>query len=120
MTARVPEHRPMSVEEYLRFEDSVPERHELVAGEVYALAGVTPRHNRIAGNIFARLCAAARDGPCRVYMSDVKLRAAEDVIYYPDIMVVVCEPGGEDAGLVHGPCLVIEVTSPSTARVDRG
>jgi Uma2 family endonuclease len=110
--------RPLSVEDYFRLEEASSVRHEYVAGEVYALSGATRRHNRIAGNIFARLWAAARGGPCRVYMSDVKLRAARDVIYYPDVMVA-CGPEGDDPLVEHAPCLVVEVISPSTEMIDR-
>lgn len=111
-------HAPLSIEDFLRLEEISSTRHEYVAGEVYALAGATRRHNRIAGNVFARLHAAARGGPSRVYVSDVKLRAARDVIYYPDVMVA-CEPEGEDPLVEHAPCLVIEVMSPSTEMTDR-
>ena len=44
---RGPDARPaMTVEEYLRFDEGSPARHEYVAGEVYAMSGVTFRHNR--------------------------------------------------------------------------
>lgn len=72
---------PLSVEDYLLVEEASSVRHEYVAGQIHALAGASRRHNRIALNIAARLMAAARGGPCRVYVSDVKLRAAEDLIY---------------------------------------
>ncbi|HKG95865.1 MAG TPA: Uma2 family endonuclease [Gemmatimonadaceae bacterium] len=110
--------RPLSVAEYLEMEEVSSVKHEYVAGEVYAMTGTTQRHNQIAGNIFARLWNAARGGPCRVRMSDVKLRAADDVFYYPDVMVT-CDPGDTDRLVVHSPCLVVEVTSPSTQTVDR-
>jgi Uma2 family endonuclease len=58
---------------------------------VYAQAGANRRHNQIAGNIFGLLWNNARGGPCRVYQNDMKLRTADDVFYYPDVMVV-CEP----------------------------
>src|SRR5919197_6022526 len=108
----------MSMGDFLRLEGASPPRHEYVAGEVYALSGATRRHNRIAGNIFARLWTAARGGPCRVYMSDVKLHVARDVIYYPDVMVA-CGPEGNDPLIEHAPCLVVEVISPSTEMIDR-
>lgn len=66
---------PLTVEEYLRLEEESSVRHECVAGVIYALAGATLIHNRIAGNIFRRLGNAAEGGPCRVYMETVKLRA---------------------------------------------
>ena len=57
-------------------------------------------------------------GPCRAYMVDMKLRTAGDRIYYPDV-VTVCAPLPDDALVVTEPCLVVEVTSRSTRRVDR-
>ena len=110
--------RLLTVEEYLRLEETAPIRHEYVAGAVYAMTGATRRHNRIVGNIFARLWTAARGGPCRVYTEAVKLRAARDVIYYPDVMVA-CGAEGDDPLVEHAPCLVVEVLSPSTESTDR-
>jgi Uma2 family endonuclease len=109
----------MTVEEYLHFEESSPIKHEYVAGEVYAMSGATARHNRIAGNVFARLLAAAKAGPCDVFVSDMRLEAAGDRYYYPDVMVV-STPVGELDVVTRRPCVVLEVTSPSTARIDRG
>jgi len=113
-----PESYTMSVDEYLRFEESSSLRHEYVAGEVYAMSGVTVRHNRIAANVFARLFADSGDGPCRVFFAEVRLQAAHDIYYYPDVMVV-CAPVAELDIIVREPCVVVEVTSPGTARVDR-
>lgn len=109
----------MTVDEYLRFEESSPLRHEYVAGEVYAMSGVTLRHNHISLNVATSLLAVAGDGPCQVFAAEVRLRAADDTYYYPDIMVV-CGPVEELDIIVREPCVVIEVTSPSTARIDRG
>ena len=109
----------MTVEEYFRFEEGSPIKHEYVAGEVYAMSGATARHNLIAGAIFATLFSAADDGSCRVFMSDMRLEAAGDKYYYPDV-VVVCTPIAELDIVARGPCVVVEVTSPITARIDRG
>jgi Uma2 family endonuclease len=111
-------HRTLTVEEYLDLERESSVRHEYVAGSMYALAGASKRHNLIAGNIFRTLGSAAAGGPCRVYMSDVKLRASEDVFYYPDVMVA-CGPDEGDPFVEDAPCLLIEVASPSTATTDR-
>jgi Uma2 family endonuclease len=108
----------MSIEEYLRFEEAAGGKHEYVAGEIYAMTGVTYGHATIVTNLMLRLGSAARGGPCRVIAVDVKVRAANDRIYYPDV-VVVCTPHSRDELILREPCLVIEVTSPSTARTDR-
>ncbi|HEX7119832.1 MAG TPA: Uma2 family endonuclease [Longimicrobiales bacterium] len=54
----------------------------------------------------------------RERLSDVKLRAAENAIDYPDVMVVR-EPHDPEAVVLTDPCLLVEVTSPSTETIDR-
>lgn len=110
---------PLTVEDYLAFENAAPRRHEYVSGRVYAMSGTTARHNRIASNIHGRLRTAAGTGPCQAYIIDLKVRAARDRIYYPD-GVVVCTPHSGDTLIFDDPCLIVEVTSRSTRRVDRG
>ena len=110
-------HRLLSVEEYLRLEESSDVRHELVAGEIYATTGGTLRHNQIALDLASRLLAIARGGPCHVFVNDVKLRIGDD-FYYPDL-IVDCEPHGGGEVFVRAPCLVVEVLSDSTRRTDR-
>jgi len=109
----------MTVEEYFRFEESSPIKHEYVAGEVYAMSDVTVRHNRIVGNVFVRLSLAARAGPCEVFSSDMRVEVARDRYYHPDV-TVVCTPVAESDTVARNPCVVVEVTSPSTRRIDRG
>lgn len=108
----------LSLDEYLDFEARSTTRHEFVAGQIHALAGASRRHNRITLNIASRLTGAARGTSCRVYMSDVKLKVTEDVVYYPDVMVA-CGPTGEDQLLETAPCVVVEVLSPGTEQIDR-
>lgn len=119
MTNPDPRRQPMSLDEYLRFERAHPERHEYVAGEVYAMSGATLRHSRIVQNLSFRLMERARGGPCEVHTHDLKVRVGNDRIYYPDLLVL-CTPLPGDTLIVREPCLIIEVTSPASARVDRG
>ncbi|HKS28200.1 MAG TPA: Uma2 family endonuclease [Pyrinomonadaceae bacterium] len=107
----------ISVEEYLAGERESPVRHEYVAGEVYALAGASDRHNRIALNVASRLNEFVSE-PCETFMSDMKIRVSPEVFYYPDV-VVACDGAGADAYFRAEPRLIIEVISPSTERIDR-
>lgn len=66
----------LSADDYLEGELKSDIRHEYVDGEVYAMAGAWEAHNLIAGNVFSRLRGAARGGPCRVFISDMKVRVA--------------------------------------------
>jgi Uma2 family endonuclease len=109
----------MSVEEYFRFEERSTIKHEYVAGEVYAMSGATWRHNLITGTVFGLLLGAEGTGSCRVAMSDMRVEVDHDRYYYPDV-VVICTPVAELDIVARGPCVVVEVTSPSTARIDRG
>ena len=113
---------PLTVEDYLELELMSEIRHEFVAGEVHTHAGGTRRHDVISGNIFASLWTIARGGLCRVHTADRLLQASEGVFYYPDVMVVCPpenEPGDDSALFEDSPCLVVEVTSPSTESIDR-
>lgn len=111
----------LSVEDFLSGEERAEVRHEYVAGDVYAMGGASTRHNGLALNLSAALLAHVRGGPCKLYMSDVKVRIqvkGEDYFYYPDVMVT-CRP--DDAAThyrVH-PKVLVEVLSPSTERTDR-
>ncbi|MEZ4630893.1 MAG: Uma2 family endonuclease [Deinococcales bacterium] len=107
----------MTVEEYLEGERLAKERHEYIAGRVYAMAGASHKHNLIAGNIFVRLRQVALERGCLAYMSDMKLRSHEEVFYYPDVMMV-CE-ASKDSHYETAPLLVVEVMSETTAQIDK-
>jgi Uma2 family endonuclease len=112
----------MSPAEYLAFEASAPVKHEYVNGYVTAMAGASRRHNRIAQNLLISLHPATGSGGCEVFISDVKLKVrvlTGEYFYYPDV-VMTCAASDRDALVVQQPALLIEVTSPSTERVDRG
>lgn len=108
----------LTIDEFLAFARESSVRHEYVGGQAHAMTGGTRRHNRIGLNVATRLLSAARGGPCRVYVSDVMVRAPGDVVYFPDV-VVACGPPGSDPHVEEAPCVVVEVLSPSTASVDR-
>lgn len=116
------QHRLLSEADYLALEEQSPIRHEYVDGELYAMAGGSQRHNRIALNTASALLSGLRGTPCQVFMSGVKLRVAHDnAFYYPDV-VAACNEASPLAGeekIVADPFLVMEVLSPSTETTDR-
>lgn len=69
----------MTASEYLEFEECSDVRHEFVAGEIYAFAGTTVRHNRIAGNIYRTFSEAGDRLGCHTLFGDVKLRVPGDI-----------------------------------------
>ena len=111
-----------SPEEYLATEEDSDIRHEFLNGEVYAMAGTTVDHNRIAGNIFGALHSHLRGQTCEAFMNDMKARielAHGEWFYYPDVMVN-CDPGGQKKLYCDTPAVIVEVLSKRTRRIDEG
>ena len=109
----------LSEQDYLRGELSSEIRHEYVDGEIYAMAGAGEAHNLIALNIASKLREFVRGGPCRVFISDMKLHVKTwKAYYYPDVMVT-CDPADSESHFKEQPSLVVEVLSPSTESTDR-
>ncbi|WPL17591.1 hypothetical protein Thiowin_02616 [Thiorhodovibrio winogradskyi] len=108
----------ISVEEYLEGEKVSEIRHEYVAGQVYAMTGTSKAHNQININLAFHLRAVTRGQSCKVFVSDIKVRVpAQDAFYYPDL-ILTCEPDHQDDYVISAPCLIAEVLSPSTKRID--
>ena len=116
-----PQRSGMGGDEYLAWEAEREGKHEFLAGEVFAMVGASDRHVTIAGNLYAAIRQQLRGGPCRVYISDMKLRVeAVDAWLYPDVMVT-CDPADHARELDKAsPLLIIEVLSPGTEAFDRG
>ncbi|HMN45879.1 MAG TPA: Uma2 family endonuclease [Povalibacter sp.] len=117
--ARTPSH-VLSVEAYLEQEADGRVRHEYVAGEIFAMIGGSVRHNELALRLATAFTAHLRGGPCRAYMSDVKVRIKRGMdvsFYYPDVMVS-CVPA-EHQYYLESPKLIVEVLSPTTEAIDR-
>ncbi len=109
----------ISEADYLEWESRAKDKHEYIAGEIFAMAGASERHNRIAGNLFFHLRLATRGHSCRAFMSDMKLRvAAYRSYYYPDVMLV-CDDSDQHPIYTTAPCFIAEVLSPSTANIDQ-
>ncbi len=68
----------------------------------------------IAGNVFARLREFARGGPCRVFISDMKLHVKTWKAYYYPYVMMTCDPDDSQSHFKERPSLVVEVLSPNT------
>jgi Uma2 family endonuclease len=113
----------MTLDEYRALERaSTGAKHEYFDGQVYAMAGGTRRHSRLGRNIVGALTAVVGEGPCEVYISDMRVRLSDSVEVYPDATVTCDErdiTDDEDDEIVY-PKLVVEVLSPGTEHIDRG
>lgn len=113
----------MTYEQYLEAEAAADIKHEWLRGEVFAMAGGTPTHARLAAAIIGALSRVLGDRPCEVFTSDLRVRVeATDLSTYPDVTVVCGEllHSEVDVNAVINPTLIIEVLSDSTEAYDRG
>jgi Uma2 family endonuclease len=111
--------------EYLRFEREAAEHHELIDGEIVAIAGATRRHNVLCGRLHDAIRPPLGSGPCILERSDQRLAvltAAKGwVAYYPDLAVYRTDEAHPlDADTRVNPRMLVEVTSKSTEKKDRG
>src|SRR5215468_3549708 len=113
----------MSAEDYLVWERSQLDKHEYHLGEVFAMAGGSPRHNLLSSAMAAELRAAERGKGCHVLSSDQRLAAPLGKRYVYADVVVVCgavETESGAADVLLNPRVIVEVLSRSTERYDRG
>jgi Uma2 family endonuclease len=123
-----------SPQAYVSFEDFVASerdsstKHEWLDGVIYAMAGGSIEHGRVATNMTAAL-RAKLTGHCSVYSSDVMLYVREThLATYPDGSVVcgvvdaqqVVRNGKVIGEAITNPTVIVEVLSDSTESYDRG
>jgi Uma2 family endonuclease len=113
----------VTADEYLTQERRSETKHELIDGEIVAMAGTSLRHSTITINVGAALRPRLR-GRCRVFDSNARVHVESTGLFtYPDVTVACGElqyfnDGGFDTLL--NPTLLVEVLSPSTEAYDRG
>ncbi len=104
----------------MEFELTSPIRHEYVDGQIFAMAGESKNHNRLASKVCSSLILHLGDGDCEAFFESVKVRVSPTRYYYPDVVVSCSEPEeDEDAYIIEDPILIVEVLSPTTMRNDR-
>jgi Uma2 family endonuclease len=113
----------MTYDEYLVAEAAAEVKHEYLRGEVFAMAGGTPTHARLAAAVIRELSNALADRPCEVFTSDLRVRIeATDLSTYPDVTVVCgdLQHSDVDVNAATNPILIVEILSESTEAYDRG
>lgn len=120
---RVAERSQLTAAEYLAWEREQPVKHEFFHGEVFAMAGGSPRHNALGMSTGSELRAALRSRGCSVLSSDQRLAFPPEERYvYPDVTVVcgslAFQQGTKD--VITNPSILVEVLSRSTEEYDRG
>ena len=107
----------ISVEDYLEGEKVSDVKHELIAGEVYAMSGASKNHERLCSKINAQFSQHLEHSPCEPFGSNMKSRVGEN-FFYPDAMVI-CHDQSDNDFYTDSPIIIVEILSPSTRRRDR-
>jgi Uma2 family endonuclease len=112
-------------DEYLEHEEACNTRNEYLNGQIYAVAGASPEHNRLVAAITGFLVSELAGSPCRAYSSDQRIRVLETgLATYPDVTVICgrIEIDADDRRrhTAKNPTVLVEVLSPSTEEYDRG
>jgi Uma2 family endonuclease len=114
--------RRYSLDEYFAVEETSRVKNEYFDGQIYAMAGASLAHNRIAANLLALLRLALAVKGCEAFGSDLRLQTPGGLFTYPDLSVVCGQPlliQGRPDTLVN-PIFLIEVLSDATREYDRG
>jgi Uma2 family endonuclease len=110
----------MTVDEFLTWAEDQEGRYELYHGQVYAMAPERSGHAKAKFAVQSALQdSIKKDGlPCHMLPDGMTVRISEHTAHEPDALVYCGEELPADAIEVPNPVIVVEVSSPSTRRVD--
>lgn len=111
----------MTADDYLGWERAQSTKHEFFHGEVFAMAGGSPRHNALSVRV-SRVLGNALDGHgCVVLSSDQRVGMTDGAHYvYPDVSVVCGALDLQKNDVLMNPTALVEVLSSTTEQYDRG
>jgi len=122
MTALNKTQRKYTLEEYAELEKKSEEKLEFYDGDVWSMAGASPKHETIVVNLSAELRNNFRGRGCRVFGSNLKVKVPICPPYrYPDVTALCGQPVYENfygLEVLVNPSLIVEVLSPSTESFD--
>ena len=111
-----------NTEEYLKFEERSPLKHEFHNGELYAMAGETVNHSQLCVNTITALNLFFKGKPCHVHDSNMKVHIKTktfEKFLYPDVSVTCHPKDHQNRSFIEHPKVIIEILSKSTALYDR-
>ncbi len=109
--------KPMTMAEFLDWEQRQELKHEFDGFQPVAMAGGTLAHSALQRNLAISVGGPLRGTACQFLTSDFQIWT-EAGVCYPDGMVV-CGPQTGTARGTSDPVVVFEIISPSTAVTDR-
>ena len=109
---------PMSVEDYIAFEESADVRHEYIKGQLIPIPGTTLAHNDLCINLVLLLRSLLQKGSYKIQQENVKVQiSSKDDYTYPDVVVTLDERDFGQQYILKYPSVIFEVMS-KTSRID--
>ena len=116
----LPQEKPYTIDFIYALPDG--DRAELIDGQIYNMTPPSPKHQTIAGTLYARIFnhIEAEGGPCKPFIAPFAVFLNKDSYNYvePDISVICDLSKITDKGCEGAPDWVIEVVSPSSKQMD--
>ncbi|QSQ08601.1 hypothetical protein H0A61_00934 [Koleobacter methoxysyntrophicus] len=118
--------RVYTYEDYLNWPEE--QRIEIINGKVYLMTPPSTMHQRVLREIFTSFSVYLKGKQCEVFSAPFGVRfplGSEKsdreikTVVEPDIVVICDKSKLDDNGCKGAPDLIVEITSPSTARRDR-
>jgi len=119
----LPQRSLLTAQEYLAIERKAEFKSEYFNGEMFAMAGASRPHNRIASSVISALNPQLVKRGCNIYPSDMRVKIKKIGKYtYPDVVVTCGKELFEDdyVDILLNPIVIFEILSHSTQAYDRG
>jgi len=119
----LPQRSFLTAAEYLAIERKAEFKSEYYNGEMFAMAGASRPHNRIASSVISTLNPQLVKKGCNIYPSDMRVKIKKIGKYtYPDVVVTCGKEFFEDdyVDILLNPVVIFEILSHSTQAYDRG
>lgn len=110
--------KPMSLEDFLAWEERQEQKWEYDGFVARAMTGGTSAHALIQTNLVGQLYLGLRGSSCRVYGSELKVLTSSS-IRYPDALVL-CANIDSRATFTTDATVIFEIVSKSSAVFDLG
>jgi Uma2 family endonuclease len=112
--------KPMTLDEFLRWDDGTDTHYELIDGFPVAMAPAAAAHRMLATRLILRIDSALeRRRPCNAQTDAGVMRPDRRDTYFEADIAATCERHEFGQQALREPFLIIEILSSSTERHDR-
>jgi len=120
MVMAEPAIKPMTLDEFFRWDDGTDTHYELIGGFPVAMAPPAEVHRVLAVRLVSRIDAALSNRrPCNAQIEAGVARTDRADSYFEADIAASCVPIEFGRQAIENPFLIIEILSPSTERHDR-